>query len=70
MRPRERRDNGQSDLFKARLRQIADLSHPLAQLARPVNWRFLEEQLGAVHSDGSGQPRSPTRLRALAPHSP
>ena len=30
MRPRERRDGGQSDLFKARLDQIVDLNHPLA----------------------------------------
>jgi hypothetical protein len=34
MRPRERRDSGQSDLFKARLDQIVDLNHPLAKLAR------------------------------------
>lgn len=29
MRPRERRDSGQSDLFKARLDQIVDLDDPL-----------------------------------------
>jgi hypothetical protein len=63
VRPRERRDNEQSYLFNARLRQISDLSRPLVKLARPINWRFLEEQLGAVHSDGSSQPRSRTRLR-------
>jgi hypothetical protein len=57
-----------SDLFKARLGQIADLDYPPAKLARTVNWRFLEEQLG--DSDGSGHPRSPTRLRAHAPHLP
>jgi hypothetical protein len=34
MRPRERRDSGQNDLFKARLDQIVDLNHPLAKLAR------------------------------------
>jgi IS5 family transposase len=32
MRLRERRDSGQSDLFKARLDQIVDLNHPLAKL--------------------------------------
>ena len=42
MRPRERRDSGQNDLFKARLDQIVDLSHPLAKLARTIDWRFLE----------------------------
>ena len=56
MRPRERRDSGQNDLFKARLDQIVDLNHPLAKLARTVDWRFLEERFGAVYSDGSGHP--------------
>ena len=64
MRPRERRDSGQNDLFKARLDQIVDLNHPLAKLARTVDWRFLEERFGAVYSDGSGQPPLPTRLMA------
>ena len=64
MRPRERRDGGQSDLFKARLDQIVDLNHPLAKLARTVDWRFLQEPFGAVYSDGSGQPPLPTRLMA------
>src|ERR1700678_1796838 len=64
MRPRERRDSGQSDLFKARLDQIVDLDHPLARLARTVDWRFLEERFGAVYLDGSGQPPLPTRLMA------
>ena len=63
-RPRERRDSGQSDLFKARLDQIVDLSHPLAKLTRMVDWRFLEERFGAVYSEGSGQPPLPTRLMA------
>ena len=64
MRPRERRDSGQNDLFKARLDQIVDLKHPLAKLARTIDWRFLEERFGAVYSDGSGQPPLPTRLMA------
>jgi DDE family transposase len=33
-RPKERRDSGQSDLFRARLDQIVDLGHPLAKLGR------------------------------------
>ena len=64
MRPRERRDSGQSDLFKARLDQIVDLNHPLAKLASTVDWRFPEERFGAVYSDRSGQPPLPTRLMA------
>ena len=34
MRPKERRESGQNDLFRARLDQIVDLGHPLAKLAR------------------------------------
>jgi transposase, IS5 family len=64
MRPRERRDSGQSDLFRARLDQIVDLKHPLAKLALTIDWRFLEERFGAVYSDGSGHPPLPTRLMA------
>jgi transposase, IS5 family len=64
MRPKERRDSGQSDLFRARLDQIVDLSHPLARLAATIDWRFLEERFGAVSTDKPGQPPLPTRLMA------
>ena len=64
MRPRERRDSGQSHLFQARLDQIVDMQHPLAKLARIVDWGFLEERFGAVYSDGPGQPPLPTQLMA------
>jgi IS5 family transposase len=64
MRPRERWDSGQSDLFKARLDQIVDLSHPLAKLAGAIDWRFLEERFGAAYTDKPGHPPLPTRLMA------
>ena len=46
MGPKERRDSGQNDLFKARLDQIVDMGHPLARLASAIDWRFLEERFG------------------------
>ncbi len=64
MRPRERRDTGEQDLFRSRLDQIIDMGHPLAKLARTIDWRFLEQQFGAVYSDGVGRPPLPTRLMA------
>ena len=64
MRPRERRDSGQNDLFKARLDQIVDVDHPLAKLGRAIDWRFLEARFGAVYSDKAGHPPLPTRLMA------
>ena len=64
MRPKERRDSGQNDLFRARLDQIVDIDHPLAKLDRAIAWRLLEERLGAVYSDKAGHPPLPTRLMA------
>jgi transposase, IS5 family len=64
MRPRERRETGQTDLFRARLDQILNLDHALVTLARTIDWGFLAERFGAVYSDGPGQPPLPTRLMA------
>ena len=64
MRPKERRESGQTDLFRARLDQIVDLNHALVKLARAIDWRFLEARFGEVYSDGPGQPPLPTRLMA------
>lgn len=64
MRPRERRETGQADIFRSRLDQIIDLNHPLARLARTIGWEFLETECGAVYSDGPGQPPLATRLMA------
>jgi transposase, IS5 family len=64
MRPRERRETGQNDLFKARLDQIIDLGHALVRLSQRIDWGFLEQQFGAVYADGLGSPPLPTRLMA------
>ncbi len=64
MRPKERRETGQSDLLRSRLDAIIDLGHPLVKLARSIDWRFLEEQFGAVYEDRTGRPPLPTRLMA------
>src|SRR5205823_1264408 len=64
MRPRERRETGQKDLFKARLDQIIDKNHALAKLSAAIDWGFLEKSFGALYTDGPGQPPLPTRLMA------
>lgn len=64
MRPRERRESGEQDLFRSRLDQIIDTEHALVKLARTIDWGFLEEKFGAVYSDSAGQPPLPTRLMA------
>ncbi len=63
MRPRERRESGEQDLFRSRLDQIIAMSHPQVRLAKAINWRFLEERFGAVYTDGAGRPPLPTRPR-------
>jgi transposase, IS5 family len=64
MRPRERRESGEQDLFRSRLDQVINMDHALVKLARTIDWRFLEEKFGAVYADGSGRPPLPTRLMA------
>jgi transposase, IS5 family len=64
MRPKERRETGQTDLFRARLDQLVDPTHPLVKLARTIDWRFLEARCGEVYDDDPGRPPLPTRLMA------
>src|SRR3954468_4454014 len=64
MRPKERRETGQRDLFRARLDQIVAPDHPLVKLAQAIDWSFLEERCGAVYTDEPGRPPLPTRLMA------
>jgi len=64
MRPKDRRDSGQTDLLRARLDAIIDLGHPLVKLARTIDWSFLEQRFGAVYEDKPGRPPLPTRLMA------
>ena len=64
MKPRERRETGEQDLFRSRLDQIIDMKHPLATLARTVDWEFLEGRFGEVYTDDPGHPPLPTRLMA------
>jgi hypothetical protein len=55
MRPQERRETGEQDLFRSRLDQIIDLKHPLVALGRTVDWEFLEREFGAVYTDDPGR---------------
>ena len=69
MRPKERRESGEQDLFRSRLDRIIDLDHALVKLAKAIDWRFLEEKFGTAYTDKPGHPPLPTRLMAgLAIH--
>lgn len=64
MRPKERRQTGEHDLFRSRLDQIIDLDHALVKLGEAIDWRFLERKFGEAYSDKPGHPPLPTRLMA------
>ena len=64
MRPRERSETGEQDLFRSRLDQIINMKHPLVALGRTVDWGFLEQRFGEVYDDDPGRPPLPTRLMA------
>jgi Transposase domain (DUF772) len=64
MKPKERRDSGQSDLLRSRLDAIIDMNHALVKLSRTIDWSFLEERFEVVYEDKPGRPPLPTRLMA------
>ncbi|MBC8270151.1 MAG: IS5 family transposase [Rhodospirillaceae bacterium] len=64
MKPREPEKSGQHDMFRSRLDQILKLSHEKVILADRIDWRFLSEKMGAVYTDGPGQPPLSNRLMA------
>jgi transposase, IS5 family len=66
MRPTEKRETGQTDMFRSRLDQIIDMSHSLVRLAQAIDWTHLNQVFGAVYADtgSGGQPPLPTRLMA------
>ena len=64
MKPRERRETGEQDLFRSRLDQIINMNHELVKLAGTISWSFIETKCGEVYTDGPGMPPLPTRLMA------
>ena len=72
MRPRERRESGEQDLFRSRLDQIIAMSHHLVRLAQAINGWFLEEQFGVVYTDGGvrEQERSQRGPKVYSLHAP
>jgi transposase, IS5 family len=63
MRPKERRENGQNDLFRARLDQIVDMATRWRSSPARSTGGFSRRNLGG-YSDRAGHPPLPTRLMA------
>ncbi len=60
MRPKKPKTRS-GDLFRARLDQIINLKHELAQLAGQIDWDFIDGEIAPLYSD-KGRPGIPTRL--------
>jgi IS5 family transposase len=61
MRPKKRVATGEGDLFRARLDQIINLKHELVELARRIDWDFLDEEIAPLYSE-RGRPGIESRF--------
>ena len=61
MRPKKPETTRSGDLFRARLDQIINLRHELAQLAGQIDWDFIDGEIAPLYSD-KGRPGISTRF--------
>jgi IS5 family transposase len=61
MRPKKHEAMRSGDLFRARLDQIINLRHELAQLAEKVDWDWIDGEIAPLYSD-KGRPGIETRF--------
>src|SRR5881628_1670076 len=61
MRPKKHETAMAGDLFRARLDQIINLKHELAQLAGKIDWNWIDREIAPLYSD-SGRPGIATRF--------
>ena len=61
MKPKKPKHQDQADLFRSRLDQILDRTHPLFVLANQIDWSVFENKFGTLYAD-NGRPALPTRL--------
>jgi IS5 family transposase len=61
MRPKKPETTRSGDLFRARLDQIINLRHELAQLAGQIDWDFIDGEIAPLYSE-KGRPGIPTRF--------
>src|ERR1700733_6506248 len=61
MRPKKPETTRSGDLFRARLDQIINLKHELAQLAEKVDWDWIDGEIAPLYSE-KGRPGIETRF--------
>jgi len=52
------------EIFKIRLVEIINLTHPLVKISETINWKKLEEELAASYAEKMGAPGKEIRLMA------
>lgn len=52
----------QEDLFRNRLENMIDMSHPLVKLASVIDWEVFDREFGQLYTSKVGRPATPTRL--------
>jgi IS5 family transposase len=60
MRPKKHFET--PDMFRSRLDQILNHSHPLFTLAGKIDWTFFEKEFGLTYDEHMGRPGKPIRL--------
>ena len=63
MRPKKPETTGSTDLFRARLDQIINLKHELAQLAGKIDWDWIDDEVAPLYS-AKGRPGIETRFES------
>ncbi len=61
MRPKKHQATRSGDLFRARLDQIINLKHELAQLAGAIDWDWIDGEIAPLYAD-KGRPGIETRF--------
>ena len=61
MRPKQTRQGGSNDLFRARLDQIINMDHELVRLADKIDWQWIDAELAGRFS-AKGRPATETRF--------
>ena len=61
MRPKKT-ERDQGELFRARLDQILNPTHPLCVLSKKIEWEYFEEEFGRLYVEEVGRPGVPIRL--------
>ena len=60
MQPKKHKET--PDLFRARLDQILDRSHPLFVLSNQIDWSVFDTKFGPTYVEDKGRPGKPAPL--------